>query len=410
MGSTAALALGACAPDSTLAPTTAAAPSATASASVTQPGFGVWDRIVSGETGPGSLYEIYVPTSWNGDVVTVAHGFRDAASPVDLRDQDGLYATREALGAQGFAVAYSSYSENGFAVKDGAQRTHQLRGLVASALHRQPAHSYLVGYSLGGAVALSLAEQYPSQYDGALTVCGMVGGSLLQTQYLGHVRALFDAYYPNVLPGSVLGVPAGYTVNPLQVQGAVVSKLPGLFAIASTQQAPLPFNPAAAVPNLLESLITGLSFHARGINNIVSLTHGFSPFDNASTTYSIGTPLLVPPFIPSMTALQAKIDSLNTNVTRYTIDAPAANYLAQHFTPTGDLRVPVITVHNQWDPAVPAFHEAALQQTVAQAGQSANLVQRSVPVYGHCKVPVATALAAFADLTAWVTQGSRPQP
>ena len=121
---------------------------------VTEPTSGPWARIVEGETGPGSLYAVYVPRQPNGDAVFYAHGIRDAYSYVNgvgiptevgLGNQDGFFELRDKLGSMGYAVAYSSFSENGFAVKDGAQRTHQLRGLLASELGGQPNRSFLVG-------------------------------------------------------------------------------------------------------------------------------------------------------------------------------------------------------------------------------------------------------------------------
>ncbi len=383
------------------------------SSTVTTPESGPWSRIVTGETGPGSLYQLFVPRGWNGDAVYFAHGFRDAASPVDLRDQDGLVVTRDALGAQGYAVAYSSYSANGFAVKDGVQRTHQLRGLLATELSAAPKRNLLIGHSLGGGVALDIAERYVDQYDGALLVCGMVGGSLLETQYLGNVRALFDAYYPNVLPGNVLGVPAGTVVTIPQIIAAITPNPLGMFAIASTAQTPLPSVPgnladpaSAASQTLVGSLYGALSFHARGINNIVDLVHGKSPFDNSGVQYvpgAIKTP--VPALVPAITAL---IAGSNASVTRYTADEAAQQYMQHNFTPTGDLRFPVLTVHNMWDPAVPAFHEDALRERVIAAGATANLLQRQVPSYGHCNISPAMVLGAFGDLAGWVQTGIKP--
>ena len=402
--------LAACDQSNPVAPSAERLSATAAKSTVTEPVAGPWARVVQGETGPGALYALYVPRTWNGDAVYYAHGFRDAESPVDLRDQDSFYATRDQLGAQGYAVAYSSYSENGFAVKDGAQRTHQLRGRLNAELPRNPTRSFLVGHSLGGAIALDLAERYPSQYDGALLVCGMVGGSLLQTQYLGHVRALFDFFYPGGLPGSVLGVPAGTVVTLPQVVAAVQANPVPLFAIASTAQAPLPFVPIGSVTNpatpafqtLVGSLFGALSFHARGINNILDLTHGHSPFDNSTTVYAPGT-LLLPPAVTNPLLAAA-----NAGVTRYEMDTSARNYLDKHFTPTGNLQVPVLTMHNTWDPGVPAFHERALQQAVQTAGASEFLVQRSVPSYGHCNISSALVLQGFADLTAWTTSGMKP--
>lgn len=395
-------ALAACSSES---PTAPLAPTSPFRATVeTTPESGIWARIVTGETGPGSLYAIHIPRDWNGNLVVLAHGFRDAALPVSVDAESYLQQTRDALGAQGYAVAASSYSENGFAVKDGAQRTHQLRGLAAAQLGGPPQRTFLIGFSLGGAVALSLAEQYPTQYDGALLACGMVGGSLTQTQYLGHVRVLFDAAYPNLLSGDVLGVPANYQVKPAPLVGAITANPLGMLAIASTKQTPLPYVPGPATTNtLVNSLITALSFHARGINNITDLVNGKAPFGNAGQTYTLGTPVVLPG--PTASAL---ISNLNAAAGRYTIATAAQLYLERYYTPSGDLRTKVLTLHNRWDPVVPAFHEDSLAAAVTRAGATGNLVQRVVPAYGHCTFTAPQLTAAFADLEGWSRTGVRP--
>src|SRR5882672_3581759 len=135
-------------------------------ARVTTPGTGPWMRVVEGETGPGSLYALSIPTNWNGDAIYYVHGIRPPLAPITLGDQDNFFEVRDALGAQGYAFAYSSFSENGLAIKDGAQRTHQLRAFLNSELPGKPQRNYLAGYSLGALVALDLSERFPGQYDG----------------------------------------------------------------------------------------------------------------------------------------------------------------------------------------------------------------------------------------------------
>lgn len=389
---------------------------------VTTPTSGIWARTVVGQTGPGSSYAVYIPRSWNGDAVEYAHGFRDAASPVDLRDQDNLYAIRDLLGGLGYAVAYSSFDENGLAVKDGIQRTHQLRGLLAAQLGgRLPAHNFLVGSSLGGGIGVYLAEHYPEQYDGAFLMCGMVGGTLLQTQYVGHVRALFDYFYPGAMPGSVLGVPAGEPIPTTeQVQARVLGALPtnplALYAIASTRQTPLPYVPggnvldpsSASFQTMVYSLAYAVAWHARGMNNVLELTHGHTPFDNHSTDYALGTPVVPAPLVPTISTM---IDDADAHVGRYTFDPSALNYLQQWYTPTGDVRIPVLTLHNTFDPGVPAFHEAALLERVQAAGRSDMLVQRYYPyAFGHCALPPSVVVQSFQDLANWARLGTRPAP
>src|SRR4051812_35721186 len=197
-----------------------------ASAKVTSVVSAPWARVVEGETGPGALYALYIPQNWNGEAIYYAHGIRPPVpyAPISLDDQDNFFEVRDALGALGYAFAYSSYSENGLAVKDGAQRTHQLRGLLASELSAQPRRNYLVGYSLGGLVALELGERFPRQYDGVLPRCGMGGGTPRELQYVGDVRALFDFYYPGVLPGDVISVPPP-PLSAQEVQARVVGAI-----------------------------------------------------------------------------------------------------------------------------------------------------------------------------------------
>jgi predicted esterase len=402
-------ALAACADSTPLAPDSTP-DAALRVTSVTTPTSGPWARIVEGRTGPASVYTIFTPRTWNGDAIVYLHGFRDVASPVDLRDQDQFFEMRDLLGALGYAFAYSSFDANGFVVKNGAQRTHQLSGLLAAELGGQPDRTFLAGHSLGGGIALSLVEQFPSQYDGALLMCGMVGGSLLETQYLGHVRALFDFFYPGALPGDVVNVPTNTVVTLPQVIAAVQTNPLGLVAIASTAQAPLPFVPfgdvtdpsSLASQTLVGSLFGALAFQVRGAANLLELTHGHTPFDNSTTQYTLGAPVLPASVVSPLIA------AANAGVARYSFDPPAQNYLQHHFTPTGDLQIPVLTVHNTWDPGVPAFHEAALLQAVQAAGATDLLLQRFVPSYGHCNIPAAFAVQAFTDLATWVATGNKP--
>ena len=376
------------------------------------PASGPWARIVEGQIGPGALYALYVPKAWNGDAIYYSHGVRDVDSPVDLRDQDSFFATRDLLGAQGFAIAYSSWSDNGVAMKDGAQRVHQLRGILAGELQGPPARSFLMSHSLGSGIALDLLETYPAQYDGALLMYGMVGGTLLQSQYAGHVRAAFDAFFPNYLPGNVLQLPPGTPPVTLpQVIAAVQANPSALFAIASLAQTPLPyvpvgnpFDPAStAFQTLVGSLYGPLSYQTRFANNLLDLAHGHPTFDNSGTLYAPGASPLLPPAV-----LQPAVAFLNASVERYAMDPAGRNFMQRYFTPTGDLRVPVLTLHNTWDPGVPAFHETALLEKVTAAGATANLLQRFYPAYGHCAIPAAVQAQTFLDMVTWVTTGTKP--
>jgi pimeloyl-ACP methyl ester carboxylesterase len=320
-----------------------------------------------------------------------------------MADQDQFYAVREQLGAQGYAVAASAYSRNGFAVKDGTQRTHQLRGLLAAQLPAPAERSFLMGHSLGAAVALDLAERYPSQYDGALLMCGMVGGTLLQTQYLGHVRTLANHYFPTIPGGPLTVAPVEITIP--MVVGAASANIPGLFAMASTRQTPLPHAPGAnMIPTLFGSLYAALSFHQRGIADVLALTHGQTPFGNVGETYALGTP--VGP-IPAAT-LAALIAQSDAAAARIEMAPAAESYLSHNFTPTGELRMPVVSVHNRFDPAVPYFHVDALRAKAIETGTAGMLLERAPNGAGHCGITATQALDGFAALAQWASSGQRP--
>lgn len=396
-----------------------------AAASVTTPGTGPWSRVVEGETGPGSLYALYIPRTWNGEAIYYAHGIRPPVpfAPIALNDQDNFFEVRDALGALGYAFAYSSFSENGLAVKDGAQRTHQLRGLLASELSTQPRRNYVAGYSLGALVALEMAERFSTQYDGVLAMCGMVGGTPRELQYVGDVRALFDHYYPGVMPGNVISVPEIPLTIP-EVQARVIAAITptptnpgaplGLFAIASTAQTPLAYAPigslgdptSTAFQSLVGSLITALYYQLLGTNDVLGRTHDHSPFDNRGTTYTMGTPAV--PSAALVPLISSMIAGSNVGVARYDITPDAQNYLSHNYAPTGNLQIPVVSVHNFWDPLVPFFHEQALAAAATSAGSTGNLLQRGVPNYGHCNFPTPLVVSSFQTLANWVATGVKP--
>ncbi|HJP87352.1 MAG TPA: hypothetical protein VJ852_15270 [Gemmatimonadaceae bacterium] len=392
---------------------------------VTTPGTGPWNRVVEGETGPGSLYALYIPQNWNGEAVYYAHGVRPPVpyAPISLGDQDNFFQVRDALGNLGYAFAYSSFSENGLAVKDGAQRTHQLRGLLASELSTQPRRNYLAGYSLGALISMEIAEKHAGEYDGVLAMCGAVGGTNLELQYVGDVRALFDYYYPGVLPGNVVSVPTP-PLSVADVQARVIAAITptaanpratlGLYAIASTAQTPLAYAPvgsladpsSTAFQSLVGSLITALYYQLLAAPDVLGRTHDHSPYTNRGTTYTMGTPAVpadaLTPLIASM------INASNAGVSRYDSPPDAQNYLEHNYVPTGNLTIPVVSVHNLWDPLVPFFHEPAFRAAVTAAGTSGNLLQRAVPNYGHCNFSTPLVVSSFQTLVDWVRTGVKP--
>src|SRR5437763_7431715 len=236
----------------------------------------VWASQVQGVTESGALYALFLPHAWNGRLVIFIHGLVDPARPLAL---PALGAAADTLAAHGNALAYSSFSENGWAVKDGAQRTHELGELFA-ARFGAPSHTYLYGQSMGGLIAVELAEAYPTQYAGVLSECGLLGGSFERFRYMFDVRLLFDFFYPGVLPGTALGVPEGIDLVDsirLPARAAMVANPDGAHKIASILQTPVPFSSDAELGMSIEDQ---LFRHAREVNDIIARGHGEPPVGN----------------------------------------------------------------------------------------------------------------------------------
>lgn len=357
----------------------------------------------AGEIGPGSSYEIDVPAAWNGDLVIYAHGIVQASQPVVPPTlQDGYAAIRTALLARGYAVAASSYSSNGWALADAVRRTHQLSGIFRSKAG-QPARTLLMGHSMGALAIVKMAETYPGQYDGALPMCGPLGGALTEVQYAGDARVTFDYYFPGLLPGGPFDVPEGipYESNPpsplfLQVYGTLLANPAKMqqWALA----AKLPFASAAELGN---SAFYVAGFVWRYTNDLIARVNGKLPYDNRDTVYQVNA--TADPAVNA--ALSAQ---LNAGVARFDADRAALNYYERNYQPDGSIAFPVVTLHTLRDPAIPYAHENLYAALVAAAGRSDWLVQRSVNRWGHCTMTTDEVLEAFTALETWVQTGQRP--
>ena len=355
------------------------------------------DTVVDGRTGPGSVYRLVRPSNWNGILLLYAHGYVSKDTPVGITPDDQLVISLVA--AQGFGVAVSSFSENGWVVKDGTQRTHQLLGLFTSKFG-VPDRVYAAGASMGGLIAIRLIETWPGEFAGVLPACAVAGGLARHVDFTANVRVLFDLFYPGVLPGTAVDVPPGIDVIQDIVNPAVAAMTvdpTGAFAIASIAQTPVQF---VSGSELLESIATALGA-ASGYSEILGLTHGHAYFDNTATQYT-GT-------LPSAT-----LAFINANVQRFSGTPAGRNSLEQNYTPTGDLRIPALTLSTFRDPVIPGFHRTIYGQEVAANGGADLLVQRSVPGYaggyGHCTFTPQELTQAFLDLVVWGEYGVKPAP
>jgi pimeloyl-ACP methyl ester carboxylesterase len=355
--------------------------------------------VIDGTASDGSLYEIVVPANWNHQLVLYAHGIVDPQEPIALPSDSGFLDLRDALVAEGFAVADSSYAANGYAIQEGVFDTAQLRETFIKRVGK-PARIFLVGVSLGGGVVIDLAETQFKDYDGVLPMCGLIGGSPLEVEYVGNARVLFDYFFPGVIPGTLLHtrlLPYDPT-TPGNVGYEVAAALtvgidPLLSPKLPTMQLADTLGIEAASPTeVITGLVEVLGFDVRYVNDLLNRTDQASPYDNTFLWY------------------RGSLDdrALNAAVERVKGTREGFDYLFRYYQTTGEIRIPTVTLHTTRDPLVPYWHEAVYLK-LAQAHHRENLlVQQYVVRFGHCEFEPSEVVTALSGLVEWVDEGIKP--
>jgi pimeloyl-ACP methyl ester carboxylesterase len=353
-------------------------------------------QVFDGTASDGSLYEFKVPTAWNHQLVLYAHGIVDPQEPIALPSDIGFTTFRDALVAEGFAVGYSSFAANGYAIREGVRDTSQLR-ITFAKLVGKPSKTFLVGLSLGSGVVIDLAERFPHDYDGVMPMCGLLGGSPLEVEYVGNARVLFDYFFPGVIKGTLLHTAlqtydpttpgnVGYDVAVALMEGLQTPTLPTL------QLANALGLEYASAPELVTGLIEVLGFDVRYVNDLLTRTHLASPYDNTFIWYT--------------GSLNDK--ALNAGVERVKGTPEGFEYLFRYYQPTGEVRIPTLSLHTTRDPLVPYWHEAVYHALATEHHRQGLLVQQSVNRFGHCEFETSEVANAFAGLVGWVDFGIKP--
>ena len=101
-------------------------------------------------------------------------------------------------------------------------------------------------------------------------------------------------------------------------------------------------------------------------------------------------------------------EALNDGVKRYRADPKARAYALRWYTPSGDLKRPMLALHDVGDPLViasTAFEYAMLAQ---RKRNGANFTQQYVNRSGHCVFEPTEIANAFDQLVNWVDSGHKP--
>lgn len=333
------------------------------------------------ETGTinGAAFRIEMPANWNKGLVMYCHGYQVTGTPNNFENvrAQGL---RNVFLSRGFAVAESAYSMQGWAVKEAVEDNEALRRFFASK-HGKPAEAIVLGHSMGGAITLATIEKYPEVYDGALPMCGPLNVTLNGFQErIFDMLATFDYLFPNVI-GSLVNLPQGAKLDPAKVKAAVEAAPDKAMMFAKHYSLASP----AELPSVL-------AFWYEIVRELQVRTGG-NPFDNRNTIYD---------------GFDDDV-ALNRGVNRYAADAKAREYLRQHYSPTGRIADPVLTIHTTYDQLIPGRFVSQYDEFVRVAGTQDLFVAKFVVAKGHCNFTPGQTGAAFDELLKWIREKKRPE-
>ncbi|WP_426566946.1 hypothetical protein ACPPVT_10585 [Angustibacter sp. McL0619] len=387
----------------------------------------------------GARYRIVLPTTWNGTLLLYSHGYR-FAHPVPPQfappATDAVPAPGEDVAddllEQGYALAGSSWSQNGWAVPEGVAADEALYAYFARTVGT-PRRVYVWGDSLGGLVSQTLAEQGNAWVSGAAPLCGVLGGT---NDNLDLALDVAYAVRELLVPGLQLTGFRSHTAAVHQWQsaervvvtaaatgGTAAAPLALVSALVDAPQQTAQFDgstQSSRTGAAAESVLTGLGYGTYGRYDIEQRVGG-NPSSNRSVDYG------------SRVSMQerARVDELGGPGTtdrllaglargrRVSAKASARAAADRLGSPSGGLRVPTVTLHTTADPLVLVQNERLFSDRVTHAGRAGDLLQLYVkpPASyaapapyggGHCAFTAAQREAAVAVLDAWVRTGRRP--
>ncbi len=318
----------------------------------------------------GARVRLCVPQrGWNGKLLVWAHGYVSPLQPLAFYSfsfPEGFNPQEAAL-SRGFAFATTSYRRNGLAILEGVEDVKEL--VEAFRERAVPDRTYLFGVSEGGLVTTLSIERYPELYSGGLAMCGPIGSFREQLNYFGDVRVLFDHFFPGLIPGSVIQIPpeviAGWFTDYLpEVQAAIAANPGAARQLVRTAKAAFDLEEPETVAT---TIVNALSFNIFATNDAITQLGG-NPYDNRGRIYFGSRNDLL----------------LNLRVARFAASPTALRNVALHET-TGDVSLPLVTLHTTLDEIVPYWHEPLYLLKVDTSDRGV-VVPFPVHRYGHCNL------------------------
>ncbi len=361
------------------------------------------------ETGDldGAPYRIVVPAVWNGTLLVFAHGYVGRGQGPDAADVLVPRAGDEAaLLADGYALAGTAYRHDGWALDVAPDDLAALADHFATTV-APPVRTLAWGQSMGGLVVAAALEAHPGTFDGALTLCGVLGGATAWWDVTGlTVARAYDAAFGWPEAWGTVDAPradldldrdVGPIVRPSLGDPGDHARWEFVRLVMGAPEADFYGGGAWLAVGLATAGRVDLAERAGGQPLAAPAGgYGLAPADQDALRAQGLDP---GPLLDHMAAEAAAAPAP---------DPAARAWLAAHADPAGTLTVPMLAVHTEADTFVPSANLAAYATRVADHGAAAELVTATVPGAGHCSFEPAERTGTVVLLDRWVAGGARP--
>ncbi len=386
------------------------------------PGTAAAQKHITGTLSDGATYVIDVPAAWNGTLLLYSHGYvaPGGSNPaVDVGDP----LTGSYLLAGGYALAGSSYASTGWAVQQAVPDQISTLAVFQSDVGT-PTTTIAWGHSLGGMITAALVQEYPTQFNAALPMCGVVAGGVgtwnqaldaefafntlvaggaLQVVHIGNPTVNLAA--AEVFLSAAQSTPQGKARIALT---AALADTPGWYDPTSPEPAESDYadreaNQFSWMQNVdfpfvfdfraeLEGRAGGNPSFNNGVNYMSQLKKSVN-YDEVQALYTAA-------------GLDLAADlAMLKKASRITADPGALIYLTENIIYNGQLPIPVLTMHTTGDGLVSVQDEQAYSSTATKAKDKAELKEIFVHRAGHCEFSPAETIAALQTLLLRLTKG-----
>lgn len=343
--------------------------------------------------GVEALFKITIPPNWNEDVVFYAHGFIPPQEDLRIQDDpiEGVPVS-QIVNSMGYGFATTSYATNGIVppevgITDLDSVVQILYRLVDLYLPENSINNiYLVGASEGGWLTALAIERRPDLFSGGLSLCGPVGDFQKQLNYFGDFRVVFDYFFAKKIKNwpiwtqNTPEIPQNIIDNWITVYRPAIEQAVVKFPFLTKQLLQVTKVPIEYSDPLAPIAVTSiLRYNITTINDILENKFDGLPYRNIGKWY-----------------FGSRNDfRLNRKIERFSGNYSALKEVKNQYQTSGDLSIPIVTIHTSKDEIVPYWHEPLYRKKVFLNGSS--LYHTNFPVFrsGHCNFNQEEVLTAF---------------